>query len=285
MFELSRILSKMMLMTKTKKRILFYIFAVLFIVVTCVAILYAQGYKYDFKNARFVNTGALGLKINTSADVYIDDIYVGSTSLFGTSFRKDGMLPNTYTVKVQKDNHSSWTKKIIIVEGLVTDFSHVMLLPLEGEDNKQLRLEIQADLREYSANALEIQRLVKFKDMVTVGDLSDYYYDDGKLLKITTADGIMNILAIADNVSSFELSPDKDKIVWWNNHELYVYWRKNEYYYNHLIGTSELLSRFSESIMSAGWFRDSDHILVNIGANTNKLLEIDSRGGMNIISL
>ena len=137
----------------------------------------------------------------------------------------------------------------------------------------------------YYKKALEIQKTIKSKHVVVVGDMHDYYFDNNKLYRITTINNLTYIITIADGVISFATSLDNDKIVWWNDHELYVYCRNNEYYYNRLIGTSELISRFSESINSAGWFRDSDHVLVNVGTGANKLLEIDSRGGINIISL
>ena len=141
-------------MTKTKKRFLFYGFLVIFLLGTCVTILYAQGYKYDFTRSAFVKTGALSLKTNIDADVYINDKYAGPTSFFGSTFRMDRLLPGIYVVKIEKVGFSSWTKKITISEGFVSDFSHIMLLPNGGSDNKAMKLPLTT--ARYVPDALNI---------------------------------------------------------------------------------------------------------------------------------
>jgi hypothetical protein len=270
-------------MTKTKKRFLFYAFLVIFLIGTYVTILYAEGYKYDFARSIFVKTGALNLKTNIDADVYIDDKYVGPTSFFGSTFRKDGLLPGTYSVKIEKAGFNGWSKKVTISEGFVSDFSHILLLPNEGPDNKALGLEISQNNNIFVNEMRLIANANNQKKILKIPDLSDYYFKGGSLLRIiANSDGI-HIITIANNVIGYSLSGDKDKIAWWNNNELYIYWIKNTSYYNELVGTSELLSRYSSVIKSAGWFRDSDHILVNVGSN--KLVEIDTRGGVNSITL
>ncbi|KKR23564.1 MAG: hypothetical protein UT53_C0013G0001 [Candidatus Yanofskybacteria bacterium GW2011_GWD2_39_48] len=270
-------------MTKTKKRFLFYGFLVIFLLGTCVTILYAQGYKYDFTRSAFVKTGALSLKTNIDADVYINDKYAGPTSFFGSTFRMDRLLPGIYVVKIEKVGFSSWTKKITISEGFVSDFSHIMLLPNGGSDNKAMKLEIVENNNNFTAEMRLITNAKNQKKILRIPGLSDYYFKEGSILKITDNSDEIHITTIADEIVGYSLSPDKDKIAWWNNNELYIYWIRSPSYYNRLVGTNELLSRYSTTIESAGWFRDSDHVLVNVGSN--KIVEVDTRGGINIVTL
>ena len=270
-------------MTKTKKRFLFYGFLIIFLLGTYVTILYAEGYKYDFTRSVFVKTGAMSLKTNIDADVYINDKYAGPTSFFGSTFRKDGLLPGTYTVKIEKVGFSGWSKKITISEGFVSDFSHILLLPNDGPDNEALKLEIAQNNNIFVNEMHLITNTNNQKKILRIPDLPGYYFKEGSLLKIIASSDEIHIITIANNVVGYSLSSDKDKIVWWNNNELYIYWIKNTSYYNELVGTSELLSRYSTAIKSAGWFRDSDHILVNVGSS--KIVEIDTRGGINSITL
>ena len=263
-------------MTKTKKRFLFYGFLIIFLIGTYITILYAEGYKYDFARSIFVKTGALSLKTNIDADVYIDDKYVGPTSFFGSTFRKDGILPGTYAVRIEKPGFSNWSKKIIISEGFVSDFSHIILFPNEGPDNEALKLEITQNNNIFIDEMRLITNANGQKKILKIPDLSDYYFEEGSILRIIASSDEIHIITIANNVTGYSLSPDKDKIAWWNNNELYIYWIKNTSYYNELVGTSELLSRYSTAIKSAGWFRDSDQILVNVGSS--KIVEIDTRG-------
>jgi hypothetical protein len=50
-------------------------------------------------------------------------------------------------------------------------------------------------------------------------------------------------------------------------------------------GDTELITRFSTSIVRAGWFRDNDHIVVDLGNAAYRILEADTRGGINIIKI
>src|SRR3989344_3229997 len=130
-------------MTKRTKRWLFYSAVVIFALSSYVVILYAQGYKYSFSEAKFFKTGSIFLKTNEDAKVYLNDKYLNSTSFFGNSYTISGLLPGQYTVRVQKDNFNFWIKKVLVEEGLVNDFSRILLLPELGEAKDNLKIEIK----------------------------------------------------------------------------------------------------------------------------------------------
>ena len=129
-------------MTRTTRRILFYCAIGVFIGISYIVLVYAQGYQYSFSEGKFIRSGALYLNANTSASILINGKLKTSTSLLGNSASIGGLLPATYTVSVQKEGWSSWQKKVTITAGFVEDFSHVMLLPQIGQDKENIKQEI-----------------------------------------------------------------------------------------------------------------------------------------------
>ena len=122
-------------MTKRFKRILFYSAVAVFLVLSYVIILYEQGYKYSVSDGKFYRTGAVYLKTNVSANVYLNDKLLGNTSFFNNSYRLEGLLPGRYAIRIQKDSYSTWEKSVIVEEGFVTEFSKVLLL---SQDDKEI---------------------------------------------------------------------------------------------------------------------------------------------------
>ena len=71
-------------MTKNTKRLFFYFTVLIFLILSYVIMLYAQGYKYSFSEGKFQRTGAIALKVNTGAKVFLDDEAQGDTSFFSS---------------------------------------------------------------------------------------------------------------------------------------------------------------------------------------------------------
>jgi hypothetical protein len=89
---------------------------------------------------------------------------------------------------------------------------------------------------------------------------------------------------IADNVKDFMLSEDKNKLAWWTANEVWVMWLNDAGYQPyHKKGDKELITRFSTQIKKAAWFMDEDHLIID--SSGYKILEIDTRGGINIIEI
>src|SRR3989344_2008521 len=112
---------KIYIMTKRTKRLFFYTAVAVFLVLSYVIILYAQGYRYSFSEGKFQRTGAISLKVNVGAKVFLNDNLESDTSFFSNSASIDGVLPGIYKLSVQKDNYSSWQKSVTVEEGLVSD--------------------------------------------------------------------------------------------------------------------------------------------------------------------
>jgi len=254
--------------TKSTKRLLFYSAVAVFLILSYVVILYAQGYKYSFSENKFFKTGAVYLRVNTSANIYLDDKFLGNTSFFNDSYRIEGLLPDKYTVKVQKENHSTWEKVIIVEEGFVSEFSKIMILPQEEDGIKNLEEEI---------NLLFLQKTPLSKAAST----SEPYVIKKGIFSTTGE----TPKKIADNVKGFIVSKDKNKLAWWTiNNEVWVMWLSDTNYQPyHIKEDKELITKFSTQIKKAAWFRDEDHLIVSLEKDGYKILEIDIRDGVNII--
>ncbi|OGN03734.1 MAG: hypothetical protein A2655_04245 [Candidatus Yanofskybacteria bacterium RIFCSPHIGHO2_01_FULL_43_42] len=264
-------------MTKQTKRVLFYSAVAVFLILSYVIILYAMGYKYSFSDNRFFKTGAVYLKVNTDADVYLNDKFLGNTSFFGNSYRIEGLLPGSYSIRVQKNDYSTWQKSANIDEGFVNEFSKILLL---SEDEKGLE-ELDKEI------ALIFTTPIPTPKPSPTPSVDPFAIKKGVL---TTTNEKPE--KIAENVKGFALSKDKNKLTWWTTNELWVMWLSDTNYQPyHKKGDKELITRLSTQIKKAAWFRDDEHLIVDSNPSTNskqngyKVLEIDTRGGINIIEI
>lgn len=261
---------------------------VVFAISSYVTILYAQGYKYSFSEAKFFRTGSVFIKTNEDAEVYLNNKFLNSTSFFGSSYTISRLLPGQYTVRLQRENYSSWQKKIIVEEGLVGDYSRILLLPKSGDKAEALKQEITdllyPALKPTPTPSVSVKPTPKPSVSKTPAPTlkpEPFYLKTGVLFR-TLDNGEAERLAYS--VKGFNLSPDDKKITWWNDSELWVMWLSDtDYQPYRKAGEKDLITKFSYKIKKASWFRNSDHIVVD--SNGYKVTEIDKRGGLNIIEI
>ncbi|KKU90187.1 MAG: hypothetical protein UY20_C0001G0038 [Candidatus Yanofskybacteria bacterium GW2011_GWA1_48_10] len=281
-------------MTRITRRILFYCAFIVFLAASYVAVLYAQGYKYSFSENKFVHTGAIYVKANTTAQVLLDGKQVESTSLITNSASVDGLLPAAHILSVQKENHSLWQKKVTVRAGFVEEYSRILILPQAGPDEENLKKEITDLLYPAVASASPSPAVTKTPvpkktaspSPSPTPDLSKPFYIDGGSLYVRTRDGAIHTKIAGDVVSAF-LSPDGQKLAWFSNPppggQIWVYWFSDTNYQPlHIAGDIALIARFGNKIKTAQWFKDSDHIALDAGGL--KITEIDTRPNVNIIN-
>ncbi len=276
-------------MTRATRRIIFYCAIIIFLAVTYVVLIYAQGYSYSFSERRFIRTGAIYIKVNTDATVLLNGAVTKTTSFLSNSAGLDGLLPGTYTVGVQKQGYSSWQKKVEVQEGFVQDFSRIIILPLTGDDRNNVRKEIQdllypvlvSPTPTVSATATpKPTPTPKPSPTPTPDQTAPYFILNGSLY----VQGAQGSERIAANVIKVIPSEDGQKIAWFTGGQLWVHWLNDtDYQPYHKAGDSLLLARFAYPIKAAAWFRDNDHIVFD--ANGFKVIEIDNRSAPNIINL
>jgi hypothetical protein len=103
---------------KLRNRFLLVGFGVIaFLVVTPFIVLYARGFKIDWQNRSFVKTGAMVVRTEPEkAQIYLNDEL--STSVTPTNLRF--LLPGDYSIRLEKENYQSWTKRLSVRSQIVT---------------------------------------------------------------------------------------------------------------------------------------------------------------------
>jgi len=111
-------------MTKKTRRLIFYIFLVLFIFVALVIVFYALGYTFDWQKKSLTTTGAFYFKSHPDgAKIYINNEYAGDTNKF---IRR--LTPKNYDIKISKSDYYDWQKTLDIKSGLVTEAENIFLI-------------------------------------------------------------------------------------------------------------------------------------------------------------
>lgn len=127
-------------MTTRKRRILFFISVLFFIILTPILVEYSRGLRFDFRNWQFVETGGFFFKIYapTEAHIAIDDKPIKTTSAFSyfnNAFIQN-LAPEIYKVNISKDGYQDWEKSLRIEPELVTEAQNVVLIPKDIEAEK-----------------------------------------------------------------------------------------------------------------------------------------------------
>ncbi len=262
-------------MQKRNRRALFWLAVVTFIFASWVVIRYAQGYAYDFSAGKFVRTGAIAVTVNTDAQLFIDDAKTGGTSFLGNRAGQEGLLPGSYALRVARDGYTSWHKTVIVEEGKLIDFPHVLILPTDDADLLALKAEASRSL----SNSAALAATASKSKLLRVGD---FQLDEAHLLDMRPASPSL----VADRVLGFSVTDDSSRLLWWSRNEIWVLWLNNtdqQPYRSE--GERQAITRLSVPIIRAAWFRDHEHIVIDVGNESYRILETDGRGGTNIIKL
>lgn len=112
-----------------------------FLIIAPVALLYGWGYRYDFRDKMFIQTGAIYLKsLPRKAEVWL----AGVEREKKTPLIIDGLLPNKkYEILVELEGFRSWQKTLEVKPTLVTEAKNILLIP---ENPKIIPLENKSEI-------------------------------------------------------------------------------------------------------------------------------------------
>ena len=130
-------------MKKSTRKKLFWAAFFVFLCLSVVIVLYAQGYRYDFRTSYFQKTGGIFLKIsppNSSVVLNGKKSYIASSLVLPllntSSLFINNLLPKSYSLDISKENYRPLHIELRVDEQKVTAFNHVILiknaLPLES---------------------------------------------------------------------------------------------------------------------------------------------------------
>ncbi|MFA5925489.1 MAG: PEGA domain-containing protein [Parcubacteria group bacterium] len=126
-------------MKKIHRRLIFWLFFVLFAVSTPIAVLYSQGYRFDQYRQIFIHSGSITVKsIPASANVYLNGkLQTGSSlDIINNSFTLNGLRPGSYSLQVSADGYQEWVKQVEVHSGISSEFWNVFLAPQKLSPNE-----------------------------------------------------------------------------------------------------------------------------------------------------
>ena len=117
------------IMVYNLRRVIFYGFLLLFLVIAPCILLYAQGYSLDWQKKSIIKTGALYLKTKPkSALVYINGKLVTKTPCLIKR-----LVPGDYQINITLPGFYNWQKNLTINSNLVTEAREIVLIPQNPE--------------------------------------------------------------------------------------------------------------------------------------------------------
>ncbi|MBD3282366.1 MAG: PEGA domain-containing protein [Candidatus Portnoybacteria bacterium] len=126
-------------MTKIQRRIAFYIFLALFIILVPTIILYALGYSLNTKDMTIKPTGGIYLESEPKAQIYLNEKPRGKTPRFIKR-----LSPKIYNIRLTKKDYHQWEKQMTVEEGIVSKAENIILLPLNPKIQLTIKDKIQA---------------------------------------------------------------------------------------------------------------------------------------------
>jgi hypothetical protein len=101
-----------------------------FFIVVLFVILNAQGYDFDWKKRKIVETGGIYIKTSEPGiSVYIDGNYNKNTDQFSRDLLVQKLLPGVHDIRVERDGYFTWQKSLPVEEKLVTKAQNIILFP------------------------------------------------------------------------------------------------------------------------------------------------------------
>ena len=115
---------------RAHRRLYFLSLLTIFIIGVPVLILLATGYRFE-NGTELISTGGIYVGSDRSgSEIYINDELVQETRIFRRGFYAQNLEPGVHHIHVQKEDHHTWVKEIVVVPHRVTE-AQAFNLPLE----------------------------------------------------------------------------------------------------------------------------------------------------------
>ncbi|MFA5730230.1 MAG: PEGA domain-containing protein [Candidatus Paceibacterota bacterium] len=236
-------------MTKRTRTVLFILMVLVFAVIAPSIIMYSQGYRFDIKKMKFLETGGIYIKTTPSdAIVTIDNDYKNRTSGFSKDVLIQNLLPENHNIKIEKENYYSWEKTLEVKEKKVTEAKYIILFPDEmpftsidndvknfypfPDNNRILLLTVSNELLSYDSEKKETQKILsKTQTPYNIYDIS--FSATGKRALIKTSTGLHYLLNTETSTISLikSMSSKTQNVVFDSNNEGSFFYQSNNLIY------------------------------------------------------
>jgi len=220
-----------------------------FALIAPIIIMYSQGYRFDVKKMKFLETGGIYIKtMPGDATITIDDELPNKNSGFSRSLLIQNLLPESHVVKIEKDSYYSWTKKLNVEEKKVAEAKYVILFPnyipfisIDNDvksfypypdNNRILLLTISNELLSYDSEKKEKTKILsKTQTPYNISDIT--FSGTGKRALIKTSTGLHYLLNLESSTISLikSMSSNTQKVVFDSNNEGSFFYQVNNLVY------------------------------------------------------
>lgn len=102
----------------------------IFLIGSPILIAYAFGYIVDFKTRGLTQTGGIFLKSKTpDVSIFLDGSFRKKTSFISRGALLTDIAPGTHLLRIEKENHTPWSKTVSVEPSLVANFRNILLIP------------------------------------------------------------------------------------------------------------------------------------------------------------
>lgn len=130
-------------MKRRSRRLLFYILALVFLLIAPLIIVYSLGYTFRFATRDFAQTGGIFIKSPISQiSIFIDNALAAQTSFFSSGTFLSEITPGTRLVRVEKAGFQPWFKVTTIEPSHVVEFRNILLIPAKIATSTAARDEV-----------------------------------------------------------------------------------------------------------------------------------------------
>jgi len=111
-------------MTLGTKRIIYGSFMLLFVIAAPILLLYASGFRYNYKKGSLQKTGVIFLEtFPKNVEVSLNGKIVSQK----TPLRIKNLNPNEYDLKISKQDYHIWQRPVNVISGATTFIQHIRL--------------------------------------------------------------------------------------------------------------------------------------------------------------
>ena len=118
-------------MTRKTRKIIFYVFVAVFVLLSASVVLYAQGWRLDIATGRVEKTGAVYVRsFPADARIALNGKPIqNQAGFFSRGTLVGDLFPQTYNLSLTEPGYIEWHENAPVLPSLVTEFNYAVLVP------------------------------------------------------------------------------------------------------------------------------------------------------------
>ena len=248
---------------------LFYLSVAIFLGGLPFILSFALGYKFNPHTFKFTKTGIISLKTQPDgANIYLD----GKLMNYKTPATINELLPGTYSLTLQLKEHYPWAAQVYVEPRKVARLEKIILFPIRSHIKKLNQERVSLFWLDKEDN-----RIYYFKQGENV------LYASGLEGERFTEIGSLPA-AFLFPLKELKVSPDKEKILVFNAHQICVFYLKpppGMPYFKPPV----IVDEPDRQINNVFWYSDSYHFIVVADSNIEVFETQDKSEPLNLVSL